>query len=95
MLIDEAEEPINAARLADVQARVGSAGVVNLDDIEIFNSNQTAISAPGLEWITLSRGLGKEEVLPSGERIGAHSDETPQRAFWRAWQQRMVAAEAA
>jgi phenylpropionate dioxygenase-like ring-hydroxylating dioxygenase large terminal subunit len=94
MLIDEAEEPINAARLADVQARVGSAGVVNLDDIEIFNSNQTAVSAPGLEWITLSRGLGKEEILSSGERIGAHSDETPQRAFWRAWQQRMVAAEA-
>lgn len=95
MFIEDAEPEINAARLGDVQARVGTAGIVNLDDIEIFNANQTAIGAPGLEYVTLSRGLGKEEVHPDGERVGHHSDETPQRAFWRFWQQRMSAGSAA
>jgi phenylpropionate dioxygenase-like ring-hydroxylating dioxygenase large terminal subunit len=93
MFLEDAEPEINAARLGDVQARVGTAGVVNLDDIEIFNANQTALGAPGLEFVTLSRGLGKEDVRNDGERIGHHSDETPQRAFWRAWQERMSAAE--
>lgn len=90
LLIEEAEEDVNFARLNDVQSRVGTAGIVGADDIEIFNGNQTAVQAMGLEWITLSRGLGKEEIFPSGERIGAHSDETPQRAFWRAWQTKMT-----
>lgn len=94
MFIEDAEPEINAARLGDVQARVGTAGIVNLDDIEIFNANQTALGAPGMEFITLSRGHGKEEVRNDGERIGLHSDETPQRAFWRAWQQRMSAGAA-
>jgi hypothetical protein len=26
-----------------------------------------------------------EEMLPSGERVGAFTDETPQRSFWRQW----------
>lgn len=95
LFIEDAEPEINAARLGDVQARVGTAGIVNLDDIEIFNANQTALGAPGLEFITLSRGLGEEEVSPDGERIGHHSDETPQRAFWRAWRERMASGSAA
>ena len=92
MFIGEVEEGINLARLGDVQARVGTAGVVNQDDMEIFNSNQTAFSGPGLPYITLSRGYGKEKPGDEGELIGEHSDETPQRAFWRAWQERMSAA---
>lgn len=95
MFIENAESDFNAARLGDVQARVGTAGIVNLDDLEIFNSNQTALQGPGLEFVSLSRGLGKEESLPGGERVGHHSDETPQRAFWRAWQQRMSEGGAA
>lgn len=93
MFMERAEDAINAARLGDVQARVGTAGIVNQDDLEIFHGNQSALEALGLEWITLSRGLGKEQIHPTGERIGGHSDETPQRAFWRAWQARMMAAE--
>lgn len=93
MFMENAEDGINESRLGDVQARVGTAGIVNQDDLEIFHANQTALEVHGLEWVTLSRGVGKEDVLPSGERRGHHSDETPQRAFWRAWQSRLAAAE--
>ncbi len=85
MLIDGVPKEISANRMNDVQTRVGTAGIVGADDIEVFNGNQTSLLARGAQWLTLSRGLGIEEVLPSGERIGAFSDETPQRAFWRQW----------
>lgn len=92
MLIDGVPEEISAQRMNDVQTRVGPAGIVGADDIEIFHGNQTSLQALGAKWLTLSRGLGAEEILPSGERIGAFSDETPQRAFWRQWNKRMAPA---
>lgn len=95
MFIEGVEDAINASRLGDVQARVGSAGIVSQDDMEIFHGNQSALEALGLEFVTLSRGHGREQLRPGGERIGGHSDETPQRAFWRAWQARLTAAEPA
>lgn len=86
MFIEGVEDEINFARLNDVQSRVGTAGIVSVDDIDIFSRNQTAVECLGDVRLHLSRGLGKEKILPSGERIGEHSDETPQRAFWRRWQ---------
>jgi nitrite reductase/ring-hydroxylating ferredoxin subunit len=90
MMIDGVREEISTTRLHDVQTRVGTAGVIGADDIEIFHGNQTALQALGAQWLTLSRGLGMEEVHPDGERIGAFSDETPHRAFWRQWQRMMA-----
>jgi benzoate/toluate 1,2-dioxygenase alpha subunit len=51
------------------------------------------LSAAGPDWIVLSRGLGQEQQTESGERIGAFSDEVPQRAFWRRWRE-MMSSEA-
>lgn len=87
--IDGADDAINSNRMLDAQTRVGIAGILSADDIDVFAGNQNALSATGAEWITLTRGHGMEEVLPSGERIGAYSDEAPQRAFWRKWRDMM------
>ena len=62
--------------------------MVNPADLEMFASNQTGLHAD-MDWLELCRGIEMEDVLPSGERVGQHSDETPQRAFYRAWQQVM------
>lgn len=93
-LIDGVPESVVSGRLRDVQMRIGTAGMLNPDDVEVFAGIQNGLNGPGEEFIVLSRGLGMEEVLPSGERIGAFNDETPQRAFWRQWRA-MIAAPAA
>jgi benzoate/toluate 1,2-dioxygenase alpha subunit len=90
-LIEGIPEGVASGRLRDVQMRVGTAGMLNPDDVDVFNGMQNALNALDSE-IVLSRGLGMEEVLPTGERIGGFSDETPQRSFWREWQARMAQA---
>lgn len=92
MQIEGLHPELNSARLHDIQSRVGTAGIVNADDIDTFNGNQTAIEAATGQWLTLSRGLGVEQILPSGERVGRFADETPQRAFWRQWSSMMGSA---
>jgi len=91
VLIDGVDQQINTNHMLDAQTRVGTAGILSADDIDVFAGAQNALRANGSDWITLSRGLGKEDVMPDGERVGAYSDETPQRAFWRQWHQMMAA----
>lgn len=91
LLIDGAHDDINSNRMLDAQTRVGTAGILSADDIDVFAGAQNALDAEVFEWVTLSRGLGKEEVKPDGERVGVYSDEAPQRAFWRKWQSLMTA----
>jgi phenylpropionate dioxygenase-like ring-hydroxylating dioxygenase large terminal subunit len=59
MFIDGVDEEINFARLSDVQSRVGTAGIISVDDIEIFGRNQTAMECLGDARLHLLRGLGK------------------------------------
>ena len=83
--IEGASKEINGGRLSNLQTRLGTAGMVGGDDIEIFAANQTGMMAEVAKWIVLSRGMGLEKILDSGEHIGIYSDEVPQRAFWRQW----------
>ncbi|OVZ66351.1 hypothetical protein CDO46_01225 [Pigmentiphaga sp. NML030171] len=92
VMIEDAHEQLNANRMLDAQTRVGTAGILSADDIDVFAGNQNALKANCFDWITLSRGLDKEEILPCGEHVGVYSDETPQRAFWRAWRSKMASA---
>lgn len=92
LMIDGAHDEINSNRMLDAQTRVGTAGILSADDIDVFAGGQNALKATGFDWITLTRGLGLEEVKPDGERVGVYSDETPQRAFWRKWRALMSAA---
>src|SRR5690606_31869302 len=41
VLIDGADDSINANRMLDAQTRVGSAGILSADDIDIFAGNQS------------------------------------------------------
>lgn len=92
VLIDGAHEQINANHMLDAQTRVGTAGILSADDIDVFAGGQNALKAGGFDWITLSRGLDQETVNQDGERVGVYSDETPQRAFWRQWRRLMTAS---
>ena len=38
-----------------------------------------------MDWVRLSRGLQREVVEPGGKRVGAYTDETPQRALYHGW----------
>ncbi|KRB87444.1 aromatic ring-hydroxylating oxygenase subunit alpha [Noviherbaspirillum sp. Root189] len=92
LLIEGAHDDINSNRMLDAQTRVGTAGILSADDIDVFAGAQNALKTEVVEWITLSRGLGKEEIKPDGERVGVYSDEAPQRAFWRKWRDLMTSA---
>lgn len=90
VMIEGVHDQINANRMLDAQTRIGTAGILSVDDIDVFAGNQSALKAEGFDWITLSRGLDKEEIRPDGERVGVYSDEVPQRAFWRTWLAKMT-----
>jgi hypothetical protein len=92
LFIEGAHDDINSNRMLDAQTRVGTAGILSADDIDVFAGAQNALKTDVFEWVTLSRGLGKEEIKPDGERVGVYSDEAPQRAFWRKWRDLMAAA---
>ncbi len=85
ILIDGVPGSVSSGQLRDTQVRLGTSGMIILDDLEVFNGVQNGLNAIGADSVILSRGLGMEELLSSGERIGAYSDETPQRSFWRQW----------
>ncbi|MBB5213930.1 aromatic ring-hydroxylating oxygenase subunit alpha [Parapusillimonas granuli] len=89
LMIEGAHDEINSNRMLDAQTRVGTAGILSADDIDVFAGGQHALNAVGFDWITLSRGLKHEEIKSDGERIGVYSDEVPQRAFWRKWRSMM------
>jgi benzoate/toluate 1,2-dioxygenase alpha subunit len=91
VLIDGVDEAISENRMLDAQTRVGSAGILSTDDIDVFAGGQSALNATGLGWVTLSRGLSLESISDDGTRVGEYSDETPQRAFWRKWRAEMTA----
>jgi 3-phenylpropionate/cinnamic acid dioxygenase small subunit len=82
-------DEFSARRLYEVTCQLSTTGLVNPADLEMFMANQTGLHARHMEWLVLSRGMDQETVLPSGERIGRHADEVPQRAFYRSWREAM------
>src|SRR5690606_29405611 len=91
VIIEGEHDEINTNRMLDAQTRVGTAGILSADDIDVFAGAQNALQAIGLDWIVLIRGMDQEEVKADGERVGVYSDEVPQRAFWRKWRADMSA----
>ena len=86
-------DEINRFRLKNLQWRLGTAGFIAPDDMEMFVRCQSGMQASAAEWIYLSRGMGREETRATGERLGESSDETPQRAIYREWARLMAGAE--
>jgi phenylpropionate dioxygenase-like ring-hydroxylating dioxygenase large terminal subunit len=94
MAVEGVPEDVNRARLRDVQGRLGTTGMINTDDVEMFAACQTGLQTPELEWVRFARGLGREAVAANGARRASYTDETPQRALYRAWVRLMDASEA-
>jgi hypothetical protein len=92
--LDGVPESINKARLKNLQWRLGTAGLIGTDDLEMFAGCQTAMQAAAMGETLLERGLQREVAYPSGERVGESSDETPQRAIYREWARLMAAPTA-
>jgi len=62
------------------------AGFVNADDVEIFGRVQSGMhAARWLEWVWFSRGMHREVVEPTGERVSHDTDEVSQRSIYREW----------
>jgi benzoate/toluate 1,2-dioxygenase alpha subunit len=91
--LDGVSDEVNSIRLRDVQGRLGTTGMINTDDVEMFAACQTGLQVPELEWVHFARGLGREERLGEGVRRASYTDETPQRALYRAWLRLMAADE--
>jgi benzoate/toluate 1,2-dioxygenase alpha subunit len=89
--LDGVPDEINKARLKNLQWRLGTAGLIGTDDLEMFAGCQTAMQAATMDQTLLERGLHREVAYPSGERVGESSDETPQRAIYREWRRLMAA----
>ena len=85
-------DEINKVRLAEVQARLSTTGLISPDDLEMFASNQTGMHGAKMDWVVLSHGMAQEEKVGSGsERVGEDTSEVPQRAVYRAWAKYMSA----
>lgn len=76
---------VNRDRLRDLQWRLGTAGLICTDDLELFSGVQTGLQARDMEWIILSRSVDRETVHSPGQRIAPFDAEAPQRALYREW----------
>jgi hypothetical protein len=85
---------VNRDRLRDLQWRLGTAGLICTDDLELFSGVQTGLQARDMEWIVLSRSVDREEVASTGQRVAAFDAESPQRALYREWLKLMGRGEA-
>jgi phenylpropionate dioxygenase-like ring-hydroxylating dioxygenase large terminal subunit len=86
-------EDCNRTRLLEVQSRLATAGMVSLDDLEVFASNQTGLRGDRMRHVVLSHGMGQDKpVEGSSELVGEDTSELPQRSLYRQWSRLMSAA---
>lgn len=86
---------LNLMRLRDTEDRMGPAGSINPDDVEMFERNQLGMRQRVDPWMVMSRGMNRERmdddrVSPEAYRFGntlaGHlTDEVTQRAQLRWW----------
>jgi len=83
-------EELTEKRLRTHELFYGPAGFGQPDDAEIFRRMAEGLRAGGLDWVDLSRGLGRERVEGT-TLVGQVTDEVPQRGFYRMWKRLMTA----
>lgn len=92
---------LNEMRLRDLEDRMGPAGGINPDDVEMFERNQLGMQQTLEPWKYMARGLARERIdddldTPepyrwTGTLSGRLSDEVTQRAQLRWWADRLSA----
>lgn len=88
-------EEINVMRLRDTEGRMGPAGSINVDDVDMFERNQLGMQQTVDPWKYMARGMTREHVdadertpepyRMAGTLAGHYSDEVTQRAQLRWW----------
>jgi hypothetical protein len=91
----EGADDLNARTMRRCEGAMGPAGFLIADDAEIGELTQMGVANLEPEWIILSRGMGKEEVLPNGVKLAGLMDETSQRGFWSHYREVMAASQEA
>jgi phenylpropionate dioxygenase-like ring-hydroxylating dioxygenase large terminal subunit len=84
-------DEFNKARLPEGQNRLGTAGMVAPDDLEVFSSNQTGLTGGNMRWVVLSHGQGQEQRGEGSELYGDDTNELGQRSVYRQWAKLMAA----
>lgn len=87
--LPEVEDATNKFRLRTQEFEFGPCGVVFADDLEIFERAQLGLQSAAVEWLLVSRGLGREK-MHNGYLAGEMMDETQHRALYRQWKTMMT-----
>lgn len=88
--LDGAPE-LNRRMVSQSIGSVGPAGMLLADDTEMYERNQRGVEALEPEWLEVSRGLVRESTDEAGFTIGAATDETGMRGFWKHYKSLMEA----
>jgi fatty-acyl-CoA synthase len=80
---------INRRLLQQTIGSVGPAGLLLADDSEMYERNQRGAAALEPQWLVLKRGLHRERIDDEGFTVGDATDEVPQRAIWRHYEELM------
>ena len=91
LLLRGAPDDINRVRLHELQSRLCTTGMINVDDLEMFASNQTGMRSAKMRWIVLSHGMGQEQPVQGSELLVEDTSEATQRAIHREWRRLMSA----
>jgi phenylpropionate dioxygenase-like ring-hydroxylating dioxygenase large terminal subunit len=89
LLLKDAPDEMNRIRLRYHEIGSGAAGFVQPDDIEMFNRVSQGLASEEVEWIEMTRGKDREEVVSDTHRVSHISDETPQRGQYQWWREMM------
>jgi fatty-acyl-CoA synthase len=80
---------MNRRLLQQTIGSVGPAGLLLADDSEMYERNFRGAQALRPEWLVLKRGLHRERTDSDGFTVGDATDEVPQRAIWRRYEELM------
>ena len=92
--LQDVPEDLNLRRMRAQEFEFGAAGVVYVDDIEIFERTQEGLQSQAEDWLVFSRGMEREKIR-NGYVSGTMTDETQHRGMYRRWRDLMTAGEGA
>ncbi len=82
---------LNRRMLSQSIGSVGPAGMLLADDTEMYERNQRGVEMLDPEWLDVRRGLVRERTDDNGFTVGAATDETGMRGFWKHYKSLMEA----
>jgi phenylpropionate dioxygenase-like ring-hydroxylating dioxygenase large terminal subunit len=85
-------DDLNQRRMRSQEFEFGCAGVVYVDDLEIFERTQEGLQSRAEDWLIFARGLERESMR-NGYLSASMTDETQHRGMYRRWNDLMTKDE--